>query len=388
MKALVSSSSDRVLRVVIVRDRAGCGGGIHALFEALRPYLEADVKWVDVGKPHSYYGGARASWWQRSRLRWVLDGAALVLTILRHKPALVHLNSGLDKEERSLKRDAINLWIARALGCPMLVQWHGWDHPAAGTAEFPGGNDGWLCRSYRKAARHVVLANAFREDLRRWGFDGIHLGSTVVPEDVLQKADVRVEKSFPPQVLFLSRVERAKGLWELLKAYSILKRRNVCCGLTIAGDGPDLEALKSHAVKLGLDEVSFPGFLNGDAKIACFQSAAIFCFPSHSEGMPLAVLEAMAMGLSVVATPAGGLADILQDGVQGFLVPLLPPDAHASRVSPEALADQIEKLILKPELRLKMGDANREEASQRFAPEVVAKKLEGIYREVLRLALN
>lgn len=379
---MVSPSSHQTLRIVVARDRAGCGGGIHNLFEALRPYLGMDVTWLDVGKPHPFYGDKRAPWWQRNRLRWVMDSLALVLAILRYRPSLVHLNSGLDKEERSLKRDAVNLWIARTLGCKVLVQWHGWDHPAAGAPEFPGGKDGWLCRSYRKAEGHIVLASAFLKDLRRWGCTGVRLCSTVVPDEILDAIPNLSSRASPPLILFLSRVERAKGLWEMLDAYKILKQKNAYCKLTIAGSGQDLDALEERAAELGLDDVSFPGFVTGAEKIECYQSASIFCFPSHSEGMPLAVLEAMAMGLPVVTTAVGGLADILQDGRHGFVIPLESFRKDGFRIAADVLAEKLTLLLQNPDLRSKMGSWNREEA-QKFAPKIVASQLEMIYREVI-----
>lgn len=372
-------------KVLIARDRREAGGGIFGFFEAITIHLDVEWRLCGVGRRHAFYqNGGKADGRFVSSLRIVADWLRLGFEILRFRPNLVHLNAGLDKEERSLWREAVSVWIASMMGCRVLVFWHGWDHPAAGTAEFPGGNDGWLSRSYRMAAAHVVLASAFREDLQRWGFQGIHLGSTVVPESILNMVETPIDRESPPTVLFLSRVERAKGLWELLEALAILRKRGVRCDLTIAGDGPDLEPLKVHASMLGLNDVSFPGFVTGDAKSDCFQRATIFCFPSHSEGMPLAVLEAMAAGLPVVATPAGGLRDILQDGIHGFLVPLANPSENPFRVSPQGLADKIEKLFLQSDLRLQMGAANRKYARQRFAPQVVARNLEEIYREVVR----
>lgn len=281
--------------VLIVRDRKSAGGGVHAYFEALGPHLTTRHVFCGVGRPHSHYGGRSAGGRCTTTWRVLFDWMVLATRILRTRPSLVHLNTGLDKEERSLKRDAINILIAHALGCRVLVSWHGWDHPAKGTAIFPGGNEGWLCRTYKKAAGHVVLATRFKADLQRWGFrEPIHVETTVVPSEVLD-AGVAGERGDANgrNLLFLSRIERAKGLWELVDAYAILKQRNVAYQLVIAGDGPDLDRLKRRVSDLRLADVTFAGFVSGEAKLQCFRDASVFCFLSCSEGMPLAVLEAL-----------------------------------------------------------------------------------------------
>ncbi|RYH00165.1 MAG: glycosyltransferase family 1 protein [Alphaproteobacteria bacterium] len=367
-------------RVVIVRDRAGCGGGIYALFEALRPHFPGHVTFVDAGRPHPYYGGSKAPWWQRGGLRLPVDAFVLAWAIVRHQPDLVHLNTGLDKEERSLKRDAVNLLIAKALGCRVLVQWHGWDHPASGGTEFPGGNEGWLCKTYQRAAAHVVLASAFRENLQRWGFRvPVHRVTTVVTPEVLEADPGPAVRSRVPMLLFLSRIEKTKGLWELLDAYAELKRRKISCGLTIAGDGPDLAALKKRAAELGLADVLFPGFVSGKEKLECFRQASVFCFPSYSEGMPLAVLEAMAMGLPVVSSGAGALREVLLDDINGFVVPFRSGLSEGLKFSAKDLADPLERLIRDQELCRQMSVANRGAVARHYTPERVTAALSELY---------
>lgn len=306
------------------------------------------------------------------------------MRIVRERPSLVHVNTGLDKEQRSLKRDAINILIAHALSCPVLVSWHGWDHPAKGTANFPQGNDGWLCRIYKKAAGHVVLATRFKADLQRWGFrDPIHVETTVVPSGVLD-AGVAGERGDASgrKLLFLSRVERVKGLWELVDAYAILKQRNRSYQLVIAGDGPDLDPLKKRVADLGLGDVTFPGFVSGEAKIKCFRDASIFCFLSYSEGMPLAVLEALAMGLPVVSSDVGGLKDILRDGENGFLLQLHGAAPMGHRFDPAQVAERIDCLANDGDLRTRIGQRNSIYAHKQFSPEKAARDLEAIYYDV------
>jgi glycosyltransferase involved in cell wall biosynthesis len=268
---------------------------------------------------------------------------------------------------------------------PVLVFWRGWDAPLSGKPEFPRGNRGWLCRIYKMGNAHVVLSERFKQDLLRWGFkEPIHLETTVVADELLADSDG------PPQgekirtnLVFLSRVEIGKGVFELLEAYQILKARNPAYTLTIGGDGPDLKDLQDYAEKLQLRDVRFTGFLKGKAKVECYRQGGVFCFLSYTEGMPNAVLEALAMGLPVVSSDAGGLRDILRDGENGFIIQPLKDAAPKKTFDPLVVANAIERLVETPELHDRMATVNWRYARQRFAAPVVAKRLEAIYDSVL-----
>jgi glycosyltransferase involved in cell wall biosynthesis len=367
------------LKVLIVRDRISAGGGIHGYFEAIAPHLSCSYLFCDVGRPQGFYGGRAANGWLISGIRLVGDWFRLGWAILRFRPGLVHVNAGLDQEERSLRREALSLRIARMLGCPVLVFWHGWDHPAKGGEQFPGGRGGWLWSTYTKAAAHVVLATSFRDDLKRWGFGApVHLATTVISPEFLADGAGQAP-ACGKNLLFLSRVERAKGLWELLDAYALLKTRDSGYRLVIAGDGPDLAALKQRVAELGLADVTFAGFVAGDERLQILREASIFCFPSYSEGMPLAVLEAMAMGLPVVSSDVGGLEDILNDGEHAILLTLLPSDQQGRRFDPAEIASAIKRLTEDPQLSQTIGQRNMTYARTQFAPERVARDLEQIY---------
>ena len=146
-----------------------------------------------------------------------------------------------------------------------------------------------------------------------------------------------------PEVLALARLQPQKGLDLLLRAFALLvpsSRKG--WRLTLVGEGPEGTALKQLCSELGLDDVvSFEGF-RSDTQIF-FQRASIFALPSRFEGMPNALLEAMASGLpSVVSDGSPGPLEMVRDGVQGLVVP---------SENVEALACALERLILNPALR-------------------------------------
>jgi glycosyltransferase involved in cell wall biosynthesis len=371
--------------VVIVRDRASSGGGIYNYYSAVAPHLHSRISFCDSGKPHGFYGdhkGPGSRLLEFTPMRLLIDWLTLVCKVLRFWPDVVLLNPCLDPPTyRSLRRDAVNILIGRLFRRRVLAFWRGWENAYSGRPEFPGGNKSVLCRIYKMAAAHIVLSERFRKDLLHWGFETpIHVETTVVSDDCLAGA------ATPPQpgrvrtnLLYLSRVEVAKGVFELLDAYRILKNRNPAYTLTIAGDGPDLAALRAYAGELQSQDVVFTGFLQGKVKVDCYRRGSVFCFLSYTEGMPNAVLEALAMGMPVVSSDAGGLRDILRDGENGFIVPPLAGAPPRKQFDPLAVANAIDRLTQSPELYERIAIVNWRYARARFAAPMVAKRLEAIY---------
>ena len=154
-----------------------------------------------------------------------------------------------------------------------------------------------------------------------------------------------------PRLVFCGWVEESKGVFDLIEAYA-----RVCSSipeaigdLTIVGDGSATEELRRRISARGLTgRVRLAGWLHGSAKWAALEAGDIFVLPSHAEGQPNAVLEAMAVGLAVISTDVGAVSDILHDGEEGLLVPAKDIDALAraiaslvtDRVRAEALGER------------------------------------------------
>jgi len=373
------------MRILIARDRESSGGGIFNYYCAISRHFKAKTYFANVGRPYSFYGKHRDAKLRLTAARLLIDWLTLFVQIIRVRPKVVLLNPCMDPPTfRSLYRDAVNILIARVLGRPVLAFWRGWDNSVCGQEKFAGGNSRVLCRIYKMAHAHIVLSERFKQDLLRWDFKTpIHVETTVVEDQCLAGCPVSPAPGrVRTNLLYLSRVEVAKGVFELLDAFKILKRRNPAYTLTIGGDGPDLEALKAYAKQLELQDVVFTGFLKGEAKVECYRQGSVFCFLSYSEGMPNAVLEALAMGLPVVSSDAGGLRDILRSGENGFIV---LPDNDAplrKKFDPLAVANAIDQLAANPELFRRISELNHQYARERFAAPVVAKRLEAICQSV------
>jgi glycosyltransferase involved in cell wall biosynthesis len=136
--------------------------------------------------------------------------------------------------------------------------------------------------------------------------------SRVSPEALLEDHPLLRDKQV---VLFLSRIHRKKGILELLQAWPSIVRKNAGAHLLVAGADFENtgETARAMVESLGIRQnVTFCGVLNGARKLSALSLARLFCLPSHSEGMSVAVLEALSIGLPVVITKAcnvDGVAD-------------------------------------------------------------------------------
>jgi glycosyltransferase involved in cell wall biosynthesis len=177
-----------------------------------------------------------------------------------------------------------------------------------------------------------------------------------------------------PRILSVGRVVYQKGFDLAMRALSQLK--NLEWTWTIAGDGPQMAALKAMAEELGIrGRVHFAGWLSSEQLKEQYASANVFLFPSRHEGMPNAVLEAMASGLPVIATHIAGNEELVAEGETGRLVP--PEDA-------EALREALEPFLVEAQMREQMGGAARRRVESSFSWNRVAGQYELILQKAIR----
>jgi glycosyltransferase involved in cell wall biosynthesis len=172
----------------------------------------------------------------------------------------------------------------------------------------------------------------------------------------------------------VGRLQPVKGTRYLLEAFTQLAAVHEDVVLLLVGDGPERASLQVLAQQLGIAKsVRFLGDRQDVSR--CLHTMDVFVLPSIWEGMPNAALEAMAVGLPVVATAAGGTPEVVVDGVTGLLVP--PRD-------PDALARAVARLLRDSDLRRTMGQAGRVRAKQRFSIEETVRRTEELYTTLLK----
>lgn len=171
------------------------------------------------------------------------------------------------------------------------------------------------------------------------------------------------------RLLFVGRLVRQKGLPYLLRSLALLDpalRERVC--LELVGSGPEEKPLRRLAAELGLEKrIRFTGWVARPDIPACYQKADVFVLPSLDEGMPNVVLEALACGKPVVATDIRGNRELVQEGLNGTLVP--PADAAA-------LARALAAMISNRALREQMGLNARASVARHGWAEVAGRYLD------------
>jgi colanic acid/amylovoran biosynthesis glycosyltransferase len=289
--------------------------------------------------------------------------AAPDLAILQ--PRLIHAHFG--------RGGALALPIARALRLPLVVTFHGGD--ATKDEHYRRKLVPTIfqrrCEALRREAALIIcVAEHIREALLARKFPAAKL--RVIHYGIEPEVDCDLPyPTEPPYLLFVGRFVEKKGIGYLLDAMRALEGEGAAVDLILVGDGPMAEALKRQAATLA--HARFLGWLPNQEVRRVMRDALAICVPSvkaqtgDSEGLPNVVLEAMACAVPVIGSKVGGLAEAVEHGRTGFLVP--PAD-------PLAIADAARRLLDDRALRSRMGFAAWTTATERFSAIAQSRMLE------------
>lgn len=176
----------------------------------------------------------------------------------------------------------------------------------------------------------------------------------------------------PVDVLCVAAMSARKGHRLLIDAIADLRGQGVDVELTLVGDGDERPRLQAQADALGVaPSVRFTGAVGQDAIRSLYERADIFCLPSFAEGVPTVLMEAMAMELPVVATNVMGVAELVEHGRAGHVVPAARPDL---------LAAAIAELAADPQVRRRMGAAGRDRVIRDYEVTGAVARLRSVLR--------
>jgi glycosyltransferase involved in cell wall biosynthesis len=292
---------------------------------------------------------------------------ALLAFCVRHRHGVLHVHVTV---RGSMHRKALVVLLARTLRTPVLLH----VHSGPGDLRSFHHGIGRLRRRAFRAALHaadrvVSVSEASAAVLHeRYGAETVDIVANPFPSapDGARGADPAGPGDL--RLLYLGGFANpVKGGEVLLAALPDVRRHHPAMTVTLAGPGtpPALD---------GRDGIEWAGWLDAEEKHRLLDAADVFVLPSTSEGLPVALLEAMAHGKAVVATTVGGVPDVVDHGRDGVLVP--PGD---TRVLAGALAD----LAGDPDRVRALGRAAAARARSR-TPEDLADELERLYRELVR----
>jgi glycosyltransferase involved in cell wall biosynthesis len=275
-------------------------------------------------------------------LRLLVSPFFLAASIVFRHVAIVHVNTSLNR--KAYWRDLAYLFVSKALGARVVYQVHGGELPRKFFANRP-----LLTRFLRWTLGVpdvvVVLAQielrAYREFVPRQDVVALPNGIDCRPFSAVPT--VRSDPAHPLQIVYVGRIAREKGLYETLQGMRLAHELGVDARLVIGGSGEEEPRLRRYAQALGIaPRVVFVGPVFGNDKVKLLSGADVMVLPSYSEGLPYALLESMAAGVPVIATPVGAIPDVVSHDIHGFLVP--PRDGKAIAEAIAILSGDREKL--------------------------------------------
>ena len=347
-------------RVVMLGTSFETRGGIAAVLET---YAQAGLfeRWpIDYVATHR--DGSKLEKFLRA-----IDGACVFFALLCRTPrAILHVHCA---SRASFWRKSFFMSAALLARWPVILHLHG-----GGFKTFYEEECGPVRRALvrfflDRAATLVVVSDRWAA----WMKQVTRNPRVVTIANSVPLPSLAPAKREPALVVFAGRCSESKGIFDLLQAALQLRREIPKLRIECAGDG-DLDEVERAVATMGLaDRVRVHGWVEPRRRDELLARAGIFVLPSHAEGLPMGVLEAMAAGCPVIASAVGGIPDVIEDGVNGLLIPA---------GDTQALAAAMRRLIDDPDFARKLGGAARATIAARYTTEPMLERLEQVYQSL------
>jgi len=288
-----------------------------------------------------------------------------------HRPDIVHAH-----DSHGLAIAATALSFGAVAPAPPLI--------AARRVDFHLNRNSFSRWKHRQVAHFIAASQAiadmlYADGIARDRISVVHDGIDVDRISRIDPADLHREFWLPhgvPVLVNIGALVDHKGQRHLLDALPLAMRRVPDLHLVILGEGELRRPLEQQVHRLHLERaVRLPGFRTDVLALA--RSADLFVMSSITEGLGSTVLDAMAMGLAVVGTRAGGIPEAVVDGETGLLVPV---------ADPPALAEAIVSLMTDPERRARFGEASRRHVARHFTVDHLVDRTFAVYQDVVSRA--
>ena len=358
-----------MIKVLMVGPGKGVVGGISAVTNTIAPILSQEVNYqhLPTTKDRLNKGDAGKMTF-RNILAVIRQYLHFLWVLIAARPQIVHLHTS---QASAWIKDTYFILVGRLFRVPVVLHVH-----AAEMDVFYSKRhrlEKWYTRQAMGRANVVIaVSEQWRQSL-----------SEIVPIERIETfrncIDVRKfnyhhEPAERVNILFLGSVGPRKGFYDLVDAAKILKENGRLFNMWLAGYeeiNGELARATQKIAAMGLTDFCHPlGIVLGEEKKRLINEAHISSLPSYNEGLPIAVLEALAAGLPVVTTPVGGIPEVVKNGHNGFLVQ--PGDV-------EMLAEKLDLLIQNLELRDRIGQTNRQYAEMELDVRPYVEKLLDLY---------
>ncbi|MEZ7892948.1 MAG: glycosyltransferase family 4 protein [Candidatus Wallbacteria bacterium] len=351
-------------------------GGVSNYYNNILPCLKNnekyDIDYLSIGNITTKINSLRLITAPMDQLRYNYS-------LFNQKYNLIHVNPSFDL--RSFLRDGLFILAAKRNKIPVIAFFRAWEKNFEKSLEK---NWKWFFNlTYKKVDAFIVLSDETRQKLNSWNISvPIFKETTTVNEEFLKGFNINekvsnINKDEKIRILFLSRIEKEKGIFEFLEGLKIFKNKlsKNKITLTIAGNGTALNSAKKYVKKELSDiEVYFPGYITGSEKIKALKENYIYCLPSYAEGMPNSLLEAITFGLCSVVTPVGGIKDFFENEKMGYLI---------KENNPKCIAENLFNAIKDKENLINIIKYNHEYGKNKFLSSNVASRLISIYEKFI-----
>jgi glycosyltransferase involved in cell wall biosynthesis len=307
--------------------------------------------------------------------RYIYILIKILFNLFTFRPNLVYLT--LTAKGIGFYKDAFFALLVKIFGFKLVYHFHNKGIRDCQNNIF----DNWLYKKVFQDSSIILLSKLLYPDIEKYvSEDQVYYCPNGI-RDICSNLPVLKQSQSTNiiNILFLSNLIKSKGVYILLEACAILQQKNIYFQCTFVGGFGDIneEEFTKKVKYLNLDnKIFYLGKKFGIEKEYAYQNADIFAFPTyyHNETFPLVNLEAMQNSLPVITTNEGGISDIVDNGITGFIIP---------KFNALILAEKLKILILNKDLRLSMGLAGRKKYEKEFTISHFEKKLTSILNQII-----
>lgn len=301
------------IELIINTPSIGNSGGVANFYRNLEPHFGDNVLLNEVT-----FSGDR----KPSPLQQIGLFIKFIFILLKNPKADVLINPSFNF--KAVRRDKVYIQLAKLLGRDIFVFWHGWSKSYWASLKDKSGKG--FKKSFNYPKRQFVLASEFIDNLREIGITGdVQLATTCVDNRLLSGAEKLggiQPKSSIQKLLFISRIEEEKGVFETVDAFVQIRKSHSNLELNIAGTGGADAKLRAYIESNQIKGVNLLGYVRNEDKLKCYLENDALVFPTyHGEGMPLTLLESLSFGLVIFTTDVGGIKDFFNPNMGSFVQP-------------------------------------------------------------------
>ena len=274
----------------------------------------------------------------------------LIKIVKKYKIDIIHAHS-------VIPTGLVGVIVAKIMRCPSVITSHGMDINNFDTKSIYGH---LISFSLNHCDKVISVSGDLAETMKSLGIteDKIVILRNAVDTELFKpfkNMELRYKYAIGENeilILFVGYLDTFKGIFELIDAFYEINKKNKNVKLMMVGTGPKKDEIKKKVSKLNLEDfVIFTGKISPVEMYNYYQAADIFVLPSYTEGLPISVLEAMACGLPIVTTNVGGIPEVIEDGLNGFII---------NSKDENELREKLKILIKNKGLREKFGNKSIE----------------------------